>query len=281
MEIHDINNLYTTSNIDSSMFHYEGELIIPFDPSWKSIAVNVSGGADSAFLSCALAKIIKNNNYDCKIHFISFVRVWEFRPWAPFISKEVYDKIKFLFPSIIGDRIESFIPTELEEGVSGSNLYQNKSGDRILVNSFNKFAIYKFNLDAVYNATTLNPSDKSIGIINEANKRPKDREISWYKNRGINALINLEEMEKNKSVTLYPLRYVDKTFVINGYVNNNWLDIFNTTRSCEGDKNSNPDLFSSYLGYKHKESKLPLCGQCFWCVEREWALKQSGLENEA
>jgi hypothetical protein len=281
MEINNINELYTSSNIDTEMFHYEGGLIIPFDPKWKNIAVNVSGGADSAFLSCTLAKIIQNNNYDCKIHFISFVRVWEFRPWAPFISKEVYDKIKSIFPTIIGDRIESFIPTELEEGVSGPNLFQNKSGDRLLVNSFNKFAIYKFNLNAVYNATTLNPSDHRIGIINSTNKRPRDRELSWYQNEGLNALINLEDKEKNKSLTLYPLRYVDKRFVINGYVSNNWLDVFNITRSCEGDKNSDPDLFASYLGYKHKESKLPLCGHCFWCVEREWALKEVGIENEA
>lgn len=274
MNIDTINALYNSSNLDKSMFHYEGGLIMPFDHSWKNIAVNVSGGADSAFLSCALAKIIQTHGYECKIHFISFVRVWEFRPWAPFISKEVYDKIKTMFPNIIGDRIESFIPTELEEGVSGGNLYANKSGDRIIVNSFNKFAAYKYNLNAVYNATTLNPENKNIGIINETNKRPKDRELSWYGEKGIFALINQESQDKGGSWTLYPLRYVDKRFVMSGYYQNNWLDLLEITRSCEGDKHSDPELFSSYLGYKHKESKLPLCGHCFWCVEREWAIKQ-------
>jgi len=274
MNIEQINELYTKSNLDKSMFHYEGGMIIPFHPSWKNIAVNVSGGADSAFLSSTLAKIIQTNGYDCKIHFISFVRVWEFRPWAPFISKEVYDKIKSTFPTVIGDRIESFIPTDLEEGVSGRELYNGKSGDRIIVNSFNKFATYKYNLNAVYNATTLNPDNESIGLIGDTNKRPKDREISWYGDKGILALVNKESEDKGGSWNLYPLRYIDKRFVIRGYHQNKWTDLLEITRSCEGDKNSDPNLFSSYLGYKHKESKLPLCGHCFWCVEREWATNQ-------
>ena len=121
MKIEKINELYTQSNLDNKLFHSVNDLIIPFNPDWKNIAVNVSGGADSAFLSATLAKIIDENNYSCKIHFISFVRVWEFRPWAPFISQEVYEKIKSMFPEIIGNRIESFIPTDLEEGVSGKD----------------------------------------------------------------------------------------------------------------------------------------------------------------
>ena len=274
MELAEINKLYEDSKLDTSMFHDEDGLIIPFHPSWKNIAVNVSGGADSAFLSSTLAKIIQTNGYDCKIHFISFVRVWEYRPWAPFISKEVYDKIKSMFPTIIGDRIESFIPTELEEGVSGRELYNGKSGDRIIVNSFNKFATYKYNLNAVYNATTLNPSNESIGLFGNTNKRPKDRELSWYGDKGILALVNKEPEDKGGAWTLYPFRYVDKRFVIDGYYRNNWFDLLEITRSCEGDKNSDPTLFPSYLGYKHKESKLPLCGHCFWCVERDWAISE-------
>jgi len=266
--------MYLNSSLDKSMLHYAEGLVIPFDPSWKNIGVNVSGGADSACLSSLLAKIISENNYDCKIHFISFVRVWEYRPWAPFISKEVYDKIKDNFPKVIGERITSFIPTELEEGVSGRDLYKGKSGDRIIVNSFNKYVTYAYNLDAVYNATTLNPVDKNIGVINDENKRPKDRELSWYKNLAIDALVHRELKEKGGKYTLYPFRYTDKRFVINAYHKNNWLDLLEITRSCEGDKNSDPNLFASYLGYKHKESKLPLCGHCFWCVEREWATKE-------
>lgn len=274
MELTKVNEFYNNSKLDRTMLHNERGLLIPFHPSWKNIAVNVSGGADSAFLSATLAKIIKENGYDCKIHFISFVRVWEFRPWAPFISQEVYDKIKSMFPDVIGNRIESFIPTDLEEGVSGADLYKGKSGDRIIVNSFNKFATYKYNLDAVYNATTLNPEDKDIGVINNTNKRPRDREIEWYGDKGLFGLVTKETEDKGGTWSLYPLRYVDKRYVIGGYYENNWLDLLEITRSCEGDKNTDPDLFASYLGYKHKESKLPLCGHCFWCVEREWATNE-------
>jgi len=279
MKIEKINELYTQSNLDNKLFHSVNDLIIPFNPDWKNIAVNVSGGADSAFLSATLAKIIDENNYSCKIHFISFVRVWEFRPWAPFISQEVYEKIKSMFPEIIGNRIESFIPTDLEEGVSGKDLYKSKSGDRIIVNSFNKYATYKYNLDAVYNATTLNPLDKDIGVIEGTNKRPRDREIEWYNDRGLSGLVTREEGSKGDMWSVYPLRYVDKRYVIDGYYKNEWLDLLNITRSCEGDKHTDPDLFASYLGYKHKETKLPLCGHCFWCEERTWAINKVNDET--
>jgi len=274
MEIDAINSLYANSELSKNMIkHQSRRLIIPFDPSWKNVAVNVSGGADSAMLSASLAKIITENNYDCKIHFISFVRVWEYRPWAPFISFEVYNKIKEMFPNAIGDRIESFIPTELEEGVSGENLLNDKSGDRIIVNSFNKYCTYRFNLDAVYNATTLNPLDKNIGLIDGTNKRPKDREAEWYNDKGISALVKKTEA-KSLSWNLFPYRYTDKRYIIKGYYENGWNDLLELTRSCEGDKNTDPDLFSSYLGYQHRVSKLPLCGHCFWCVERNWATKE-------
>lgn len=277
MKLSDINKLYEDSNLPKSMLHTINGLVIPFDPSWKSIAVNVSGGADSALLSSLLAQLIEKNNYDCKVHFISFVRVWEFRPWAPFISQAVYNKIKEMFPNVIGTRIESFIPTDLEEGVSGRELYNGKSGDRIVVNSFNKYAVYRYNLDAVYNATTLNPSDLSVGHSERLNKRPKDREENWYASAGIEELVNKEENKKDASM-LYPFRYVEKDYVIGGYYKNGWEDLLNITRSCEGDKHTDPDLFASYIGYKHGKTKLPLCGHCFWCEERAWAINK--VKNE-
>ena len=276
MKISDINSLYKGALPDSYLHNLDG-LVVPFNPDWKNVAVNVSGGADSALLASLLAQLIKKNNYDCKVHFISFIRVWEFRPWAPFISQEVYKKIKEMFPSSVGDRIESFIPTELEEGVSGADLVKGKSGDRIIVNSFNKYAVYRYNLDAVYNATTLNPSDLSVGQAEGTNKRPKDREESWYAGAGLEKLVNKEENKKDAWM-LYPFRYVEKDYVIGGYYKNGWEDLLNTTRSCEGDKHTDPDLFASYLSYKHGETKLPLCGHCFWCEERNWATNK--VKNE-
>lgn len=276
MELSEINQLYLGSDLSADMIKHKSRgLIIPFDPSWKNIAVNVSGGADSAMMASTLAQIISENNYECKIHFISLVRVWEFRSWAPFISMEVYEKIKSMFPTAMGNRIEGFIPTELEEGVSGPNLLGNKSGDRIIVNSFNKYLIYKLKLDALYNATTLNPEDDSIGITGDLNKRPRDRELDTGKH-GIDRLVTKygEKTQSGKSFMLYPFRYVDKRFVVDGYFKNNWQDLFQLTRSCEGDVNTHPELFVDYKEYKHGETELPLCGSCFWCLERDWAMEQ-------
>lgn len=273
MDVNEINELYENSNLDKSSFHYERGLIIPLCSFWKNIAVNVSGGADSALLVLTLAKIIKEKNFNCKIHFISFVRYWETKPWAPFISQEVYNKIKSMFPDIIENRIESFIPTELEEYYSGRNLYKGESGDRIIVNAFNKFVNYKYKFDAVYNATTLNPKDKNIGIVNGVNKRPIDREIEFFNN-----LYSVYNKDEN-FLFFHPFRYIDKRYVIEGYYKNNWIEVLNITRSCEGDKNTNPTLFQSYLEYNHKISKLPVCSKCFWCKEREWAIKEILVNN--
>lgn len=271
MTLTEINELYRNSDLDKAILHEIRGLIIPFDPTWKNIAVNVSGGADSAMLASSLAQLIQDNGYDCKVHFISFVRVWEFRPWAPFISQAVYDKIKSMFPTVIGNRIEGFIPTEMEEGVSGRNLINNRSGDRIFVQNFNKYSAYRYGLDAVYNATTLNPRDADIG----GEHRPKDREIAWYNNKGVSELV----LKDGDVWAVNPYRYTDKVYVINGYYKNGWLDLLELTRSCEGDKNTDPELFSSYLKYKHGESKLPLCGKCFWCLERDWATNKV-INNE-
>lgn len=281
MTLNEINKLYLDSDLPPELLtHRSRGLIIPFDPSWKNIAVNVSGGADSAMLSSTLAQIITENNYDCKIHFISLVRVWEFRPWAPFISLDVYNRIKSMFPKAIGNRFEGFIPTELEEGVAGPNLIGDKSGDRIIVNSLNKYLIYKHNLDALYNATTLNPVDAEIGVTGDLNKRPKDREMDTGK-QGLDRLVTKygERTQSGKSLMLYPFRYVDKRFVVDGYFKNGWHDLFELTRSCEGDINTHPELFVDYKKYQHGETTLPLCGACFWCLERSWAINEVESKN--
>ena len=57
-------------------WHTISGLDIPFSTSWKTIGINVSGGADSSCLAMLLGKIITENNYDCKIHFITFTRCW-------------------------------------------------------------------------------------------------------------------------------------------------------------------------------------------------------------
>ena len=45
--------------------HLVDGVYIPFNPNWKQVAINLSGGADSACLTFLLADIIQKNNYKC------------------------------------------------------------------------------------------------------------------------------------------------------------------------------------------------------------------------
>ena len=67
----------------------------------------------------------------------------------------------------------------------------------------------------------------------------------------------------------------EKDWIIDQYYKNDVVDLLETTRSCEGDINSDPLLFAEldYTTYK-KNSKVPECGKCYWCLERNWATEK-------
>jgi len=70
-------------------------------------------------------------------------------------------------------------------------------------------------------------------------------------------------------VVSHPFRFVDKAWVVNKYKELGIMDLFNITRSCEGEfENIN------YKTYTPGQD-VPICGHCFWCKEREWAIEQS------
>ena len=51
--------------------HLIDDVYLPFNPNWTKVAVNLSGGADSACLTFLLTDIILKNNYNCKIDIIT------------------------------------------------------------------------------------------------------------------------------------------------------------------------------------------------------------------
>ena len=194
----------------------------------------MSGGADSSCLAMLLGKIITENNYDCKIHFITFTRCWNTRPWQGPIAVNVYNKLKEMYPGLIVERHINYIPPELEWGNTNGPILNGRSGDQIEGSSFNSYIAYTQNLDAVFNATSKNPG--ANGFDNRLLKREKD----WI---------------------------VAQFFIHNAE------DLYNTTRSCEGDindGNAKPILPNGLDDYK-PGMFIPLCGSCFWCLERSWA----------
>lgn len=266
MSVEQSNAVHEKFGTPASWRHEIDGLIFPFNPEWKTVAVNLSGGADSAMCANLLATIISDNSYDTRVHIISHSRVWRNRPWQAHVQISVYEKLKEMFPEVIGNRIENFIPPQLEESSSGKTLVDGKSGDRVIVSEFNHYAAWRYKLDTSYNAVTANPTESDF--FHE--KMPHDRQY------------DIETLETNvmlRGDTILPFKFIAKDWIVKQYYERNLLDLFNLTRSCEGDITTNPELFTDdYTSYVHGVSHLPSCNSCFWCAERSWAIDK--VKNE-
>lgn len=254
------------------ILHRINGLDIPFSKDWKRIGINVSGGADSSCLAMLIGKIIINNNYDCKIHIITFNRCWNTRPWQGPIALNVFNKLKEMYPTLIVERHINYIPPELEWGNTGGPILNGRSGDQIEGSSFNSFISYTQKLDALFNATSKNPGAE--GFDNRLLKRDKDSE---------DGILDDVLFLKNGTYFCHPFRFVRKDWIVAQYHLHNALDLYNTTRSCEGDINDGQAkaiLLNGLDDYK-PGMFIPLCKYCFWCLERDWAEKklEETLEN--
>lgn len=243
------------------LFEFDG-VNIPFDTSWNSIAISVSGGADSALLAYLLCSIIKDREITpVTVHIISHVRMWKTRPWQQDDSLRVFHWLLHKFYKIQFVRHTNFIAPELEYGNIGPNLTdeygKRVSGDNIQQRAYAEYICTQKNINAYYNAVTHNPRSADFTGMVERDVEPnKDNK-------------HLEYMIHMGIVASHPFRFVDKAWVVKQYKQHDIMDLFNRTRSCEGEFEG-----IDYTTYKSKQ-EVPTCGECFWCKEREWAIEQS------
>lgn len=233
---------------------------IPFNKEWETIAISLSGGADSALLAYILCDIIEKEKRDVTIHIISHTRMWKTRPWQQVDSLRVYQWLYdyFHFPSWY--RHVNFIAPELEYGNIGPSLIdeygKQVSGDNIQQRAYAEYICDKYNVDAYYNAVTRNPKHLT-GMI--------ERDIEPNENNQ-----HLRLMKHMDIYAVHPFRFVQKDWVIKQYINYDIAkDLLLMTRSCEGE----------FADINHKtyvmDQYVPTCGECFWCKEREWAIEQN------
>ena len=228
-------------------------LPIYLNPNHKNISIDLSGGADSALTSWLILRELNRRNQDCTLHIISHHRCWKSKPWQGFISKHVYDHLYKLRGNVKMVRHTNFIPEGLESiAVEGDN----RTGENICVDEYRDMLIFDLDIDMGYNCTTMNPP---IPMENRVLSRDKDAIAEGY-------LVDHNERLAN------PLAYTNKAWVIKQYKDNNILDLLYVTRSCEGYIfNRDP---AEWDGTRQED-----CGECFWCLERHWAMDENGVPH--
>jgi tRNA(Ile)-lysidine synthase TilS/MesJ len=258
------NNFYKDLPDNILITKFNG-LEIPFDKTWKRIGVNLSGGADSALLTYLLCKIIDIHDLDTQVDIITYQRCWETRPWQGYVAQQVYMWLMNKFPKTIHKRHLTYIPPELEHGVIGP-IVDGRSGDQIIVGSYNKFAAWNYKLDAVFNATSKNPDDLREDRMKNRDKDAEDGNLIdlWRPSKGV------------ECVFVHPFKFVKKDWIVTQYHLYNILDLYYTTRSCEGDINHHDNVREAVPSFKAYRDGMPVpeCKQCWWCEERAWAESQ-------
>jgi hypothetical protein len=232
---------------------------IPYNTEWKNVAISVSGGADSALLAYMVCDLAKE--YNVTIHIINHIRMWKTRPWQQYDADRVYNWLFQRFYHTEFKRHTNFIAPDVEYGNIGPIINDEYgkmvSGDNAQQRSYAEFICHKNNIDAYYNAVTRNPKGVDLGGMKERDIDPTDD--NKY----------LEYMVHMGRVASHPFRFVDKSWIVTQYKKLDIMDLFDITRSCEGEFE---DI--EYTTYRPGQY-VPTCGECFWCKEREWAVEQS------
>ena len=126
----------------------KNKIIIPLDPSWKSLGIQISGGLDSALLTYLTGLSINKLGYDIAIRPIS-CDVGNKPAYLP-TARKVIAKLKELLPETKwADSFEYRIP--LRESKNPFKLYASTNHIRALY-------ILKL-IDFEYNGVTLNPPE--------------------------------------------------------------------------------------------------------------------------
>lgn len=220
------------------------------DPSWQRIGISISGGADSALLSFLICSLT-----DAEIHFTNQIRMWRTRPWQEYVADKVIDWFQNRFKNNFLVH-KNLIPPDLEWGHKGPNIVdeygKTKSGNQIILRSHNEYIANKYKLSALYGGINMNPD---IDISGSLRDRDNGHIPAHYIHDGIHIC--------------HPFVHTKKDWIIKQYYENDIVDLLDITRSCEGDFDG-----LDYKTYVPGQS-IPICGQCFWCKEREWAIEKA------
>ena len=217
------------------------EIIIP--EGVTKIGVSMSGGADSSLLCYLLAKKIKEENLNVVIHPIS--AVFEVRPWSYDHARRAIGKIK----TILNDG--RMFGQHYKFNVDYNECQLDEEKEKHFGHIF-AFLHHNGFIEHFYSGKTKNPTQ---AVMDEF----YDQQPQLDRNNP-----SQQNLYKGDNETI-PWALVDKKFIIGMYAEEGLLNtLLPETRSCEGDE-------------KGTNGFTTTCDICWWCEEREWALKELGL----
>ena len=232
-------------------------LEIPFNVDHKNIAISVSGGADSALITYLLC----NKITDTTVHIINNIRCWKTKPWQENDFKKVTSWLFNRFPNITFKIHTNFVPPELEWADKGRTIIDEYgklvSGDTLELRAFAEYVCLKNNVDAYYNGVTRNP--KNVDFVGMPTRDIDPSQDNKH----------LEKMIHMGIEAYHPFRFIDKSEIYKCYVELGITELFDLTRSCEGEFTD--ITYKNYVPGQY----VPTCNACFWCKERSWAIEKS------
>lgn len=241
---------------------------ITVNQNWKNIAVAVSGGADSALLAYLVCEKVKELGSQATIHIITNIRGWKSKPWQQYDADAVYNWLCQKFHHTKFVKHTNFVPPEFEWADRGPTITDEYgklvSGDTVELRAFGEYVCFHNKIDAYFNGVTRNPKNVLF-------KGMPTRDIDPTEDN-----THLLEMKHMGVMVYHPFRFTDKSEILKIYNELNLIELFEITRSCEGDNSTRPEVFMGldFKTYVPKQ-KVPICGCCFWCEERAWAINEN------
>ena len=121
----------------------------------------------------------------------------------------------------------NFVPIEFEWGNKGRTIVDEYgklvSGDTLELRAFGEFVCYRNEVEAYYNGVTRNPKNVDfVGMPTRDIDKSDDN-------------LHLEKMIHMGVAVYHPFRFIDKSEIYNCYKELGITELFDLTRSCEGE----------------------------------------------
>ena len=202
----------------------------------KTLALSMSGGADSTMLCYLLAKTSRRHNLQITIQPYNGYDIW-----APMDSKGVVKIIKYIqskFPNVdIQWPISTVFDTNGDFAPNDKNMYITPLIEKLVAHNV---------VDLVMNGISMGPPLEVQQTFKDWDNKINVRRLPGYH------LWN----EVEKAIDhLSPLKHIDKRFIVQCYKEFDIEELLEITNSCIYPQGN--------------------CGECWWCQERNWALNQT------